>query len=84
MPRFLHVSEAHLARYLAEFDFRYNHRSGPGIEDTERTNELLRDVAGKRLKHLIGVRLLVFWRVWLVGHAVHRVNLLCGRDAMSR
>lgn len=28
---FHHVSEAHLARYLAEFDFRYSHRSGLGI-----------------------------------------------------
>jgi len=48
---FHHVSEAHLARYLAEFDFRYSHRSGLGIEDTERTNELLRNVAGKRLTY---------------------------------
>jgi len=48
---FIHVSEAHLSRYLAEFDFRYNHRSGLGIEDTERTNELLRNVAGKRLTY---------------------------------
>lgn len=48
---FIHVSEAHLSRYLAEFDFRYNHRSGLGIEDTERTDELLRNVAGKRLTY---------------------------------
>lgn len=48
---FHHVSEQHLARYLAEFDFRYSHRSGLGIEDTERTNELLRNVAGKRLTY---------------------------------
>ena len=41
----------HLSRYLAEFGFRYNHRSGLGIEDTERTNELLRNVAGKRLTY---------------------------------
>lgn len=47
---YIHVSEAHLSRYLAEFDFRYN-RSGLGIEDTERTNELLRNVAGKRLTY---------------------------------
>ncbi len=46
-----HVSEAHLARYLAEFDFRYSHRSGLGIEDAERTDELLRNVAGKRLTY---------------------------------
>jgi transposase-like protein len=48
---FIHVSEAHLSRYLAEFDFRYNHRAGLGIEDTERTNELLRNVGGKRLTY---------------------------------
>jgi transposase-like protein len=48
---FHHVSEAHLARYLAEFDFRYTHRSGLGIEDEARTNELLRNVAGKRLTY---------------------------------
>ena len=46
-----HVSPAHLARYLAEFDFRYSHRSGLGIEDAERTNEVLRNVAGKRLTY---------------------------------
>jgi hypothetical protein len=27
-----HVSEAHLRRYLAEFDFRYNNRSGLGLK----------------------------------------------------
>jgi transposase-like protein len=48
---FIHVSEAHLSRYLAEFDFRYNHRSGLGIEDTARTNEMLRGIAGKRLTY---------------------------------
>jgi transposase-like protein len=48
---FIHVSESHLSRYLAEFDFRYNHRSGLGIEDTARTNELLRNVGGKRLTY---------------------------------
>ena len=29
-------SEAHLHRYLAEFDFRYNQRSALGVDDTER------------------------------------------------
>lgn len=48
---FHHVSEAHLARYLAEFDFRYSHRSGLGVNDTERTNEVLRHVGGKRLTY---------------------------------
>lgn len=48
---FHHVSEAHLARYLAEFDFRYSHRSGLGVDDEARTNELLRNVGGKRLTY---------------------------------
>lgn len=48
---FHHVSEAHLARYLAEFDFRYSLRSGVGVDDEMRTDELLRQVAGKRLTY---------------------------------
>ena len=48
---FIHVSEAHLGRYLAEFDFRYSNRSGLGIGDTMRTNEALRGIAGKRLTY---------------------------------
>jgi transposase-like protein len=46
-----HVSEAHLPRYLAEFDFRYNHRSGMGFTDAERTVKALRGVVGKRLTY---------------------------------
>jgi len=46
-----HVSEAHLARYLSEFDFRYSNRSGLGIDDTQRTQEVLRHVGGKRLTY---------------------------------
>jgi transposase-like protein len=48
---FHHVSEAHLHRYLAEFDFRYNTRSALGIEDDERAAELLRGAKGKRLMY---------------------------------
>jgi transposase-like protein len=48
---FHHVSEQHLARYLAEFDFRYSHRSGLGVDDEVRTNEALRGIAGKRLTY---------------------------------
>lgn len=40
------VSEAHLPRYLAEFDWRYNKR---GISDVERAATLLRAAKGKRL-----------------------------------
>lgn len=46
-----HVSEAHLSRYLAEFDFRYSNRSGLGVSDTMRTDEALRMIAGKRLMY---------------------------------
>ena len=31
-----HVSQQHLKRYLAEFDFRYNERSSLGVSDDER------------------------------------------------
>jgi transposase-like protein len=48
---FHHVSEAHLHRYLAEFDFRYNTRSALGVEDDERAAELLRGAKGKRLMY---------------------------------
>jgi len=30
---FQHVSEAHLHRYLAEFDFRYSNREKLGVND---------------------------------------------------
>jgi transposase-like protein len=48
---FLHVSEAHLSRYLAEFDFRYSNRSGLGVDDTARTQEALKGIGGKRLTY---------------------------------
>jgi hypothetical protein len=44
-----HVSQQHLKRYLAEFDFRYNQRLGLGVGDVERTERALRNVVGKRL-----------------------------------
>lgn len=43
-----HMSEAHLARYCAEFDFRYNHRS---ITDAERAAVALKGAEGKRLTY---------------------------------
>jgi transposase-like protein len=46
---YFHVSEAHLHRYLAEADFRYNHRETRGFGDAERAAELLRGTKGKRL-----------------------------------
>jgi hypothetical protein len=35
------MSEAHLHRYLAEFDFRYNTRARLGIDDKSRANRAL-------------------------------------------
>ncbi|MEX2166835.1 MAG: IS1595 family transposase [Methyloceanibacter sp.] len=48
---FHHISEAHLHRYLAEFDFRYNNRSGLGVEDTERASKIIKQAEGKRLTY---------------------------------
>ena len=45
------ISEAHLHRYLAEFDFRYNNRSKLGVEDTERAAKAVLGAAGKRLTY---------------------------------
>ncbi|GFO82206.1 MAG: hypothetical protein A49_18330 [Methyloceanibacter sp.] len=46
-----HCGEAHLHRYVAEFDFRYNNRSGLGVEDTERTAKIIEQAAGRRLTY---------------------------------
>ncbi len=45
------LSEAHLHRYLAEFDFRYNNRSALGVEDTERVAKIIKGTGGKRLTY---------------------------------
>jgi len=46
-----HCSEKHLHRYVAEFDFRYNNRSGLGVEDAERAANALKGIVGKRLTY---------------------------------
>jgi transposase-like protein len=46
-----HMSEAHLARYCAEFDFRYNTRAGLGVDDAERAAIALKGAVGKRLTY---------------------------------
>ena len=46
-----HVSEQHLKRYLAEFDFRYNERSALGVNDGERATRALKGALGKRLTY---------------------------------
>jgi transposase-like protein len=43
--------EQHLQRYLTEFQFRYNNRSGLGISDGERTVAALKGIEGKRLTY---------------------------------
>lgn len=45
------ISEAHLRRYLKEFDFRYNNRSKLGVEDAERAALALKGIEGKRLTY---------------------------------
>ncbi|RUX48079.1 IS1595 family transposase [Mesorhizobium sp. M4A.F.Ca.ET.050.02.1.1] len=46
-----HCGEAHLHRYLAEFDFRYNRRAALNFTDTERHDQLLAKIEGKRLTY---------------------------------
>ena len=43
-----HMSEAHLGRYTAEFDFRYNTRK---ITDSERADMSIKGITGKRLTY---------------------------------
>lgn len=44
-------SEQHLHRYLAEFEFRYNNRSGLNVTDGERAAAALKGIEGKRLTY---------------------------------
>jgi transposase-like protein len=46
-----HVSEAHLPRYLAEFDFRYSNREKLGVNDVQRASLALKGAKGKRLTY---------------------------------
>jgi hypothetical protein len=46
-----HSSNAHLHRYLAEFDFRYSNRIKLGVDDTERTRRAIKGAGGKRLTY---------------------------------
>lgn len=46
-----HCSEKHLHRYLAEFDFRHNHRKALGIDDQQRASQMVKGAKGKRLTH---------------------------------
>jgi hypothetical protein len=42
-----HCQEKHLHRYLAEFDFRYNHRIAKGVNDVARATLALKGAQGK-------------------------------------
>jgi transposase-like protein len=46
-----HVSDAHLHRYLSEFDFRYSNREKLGIDDKTRAGLALRNAKGRRLTY---------------------------------
>jgi len=46
-----HVSEQHLKRYLAEFDFRYNEREKLGVSDAQRMAKSVQGIVGKRLTY---------------------------------
>lgn len=48
---FHHVSEQHLKRYLAEFDFRYNEREALGVSDAQRVAKSIKGIVGKRLTY---------------------------------
>ena len=46
-----HVSEAHLHRYLKEFDFRYSNREKLGVDDVARASLALKGAKGRRLTY---------------------------------
>jgi transposase-like protein len=46
-----HVSPEHLNRYVSEFEFRYNNRVALEVNDTQRADNLLSGVVGKRLTY---------------------------------
>ncbi len=46
-----HCGEQHLQRYLAEFDFRANHRAKLGYDDAMRAEKVLESINGKRLTY---------------------------------
>jgi transposase-like protein len=48
---FHHISQQHLKRYLAEFDFKYNERSALGIDDKTRAAKAVKGIVGKRLTY---------------------------------
>ena len=51
MGTYHHVSQQHLKRYLAEFDFCYANRIALNVDDAERTIRALLGAKGKRLTY---------------------------------
>ena len=49
--------ERHLHRYLAEFDFRYNHRIALGVNDVTRASAAFKGAKGKRLTYRVASKL---------------------------
>ena len=46
-----HCGKRHLHRYVAEFEFRYNHRAAQGVNDGARADRALLGIVGKRLTY---------------------------------
>jgi len=46
-----HCGRQHLHRYVAEFEFRYNHRIKLGVNDTMRADSIIKGAEGKRLTY---------------------------------
>jgi len=44
-----HFGEAHLHRYLAEYEFRYNYRVRNGYADGAHSVQAIKGIVGKRL-----------------------------------
>jgi hypothetical protein len=51
MGVYQYCSEAHLHRYLAEFEFRYNNREALDCNDRDRSVATLRGISGKRVTY---------------------------------
>jgi hypothetical protein len=73
---FHHVSEAHLRRYLAEFDFRYTYRVKLGFDDKTRADLALAGAKGKRLTYR------TIW--WPKGRSTSLSARGAGRDGAAR
>jgi len=46
-----HISQHHLKRYIAEYDFRHSNRIALGVDDVARTDRMVSQIVGKRLTY---------------------------------